>query len=152
MSNKHNRLEELVARLRERGCRLTPQRMAVLKILTAGNCHPSVQEIYCQVRDEFPMMSLATVYSTLALLKEMGEVQELSWDGCRRYDAASSSPHPHLICLQCGEIVDLESDLLGNVADEIARRTGYQIVSHRFEFFAICPRCQEAACAASVGG
>ncbi|MFB0536441.1 MAG: Fur family transcriptional regulator [Anaerolineae bacterium] len=67
MANLEARLEELIARLRERGHRLTPQRMAVLKILAASERHPSVGQIYERVKVDFPMASLATIYKTVTL-------------------------------------------------------------------------------------
>ena len=77
MADSDARLQELVRVLRDRGYRLTPQRMAVLSILSASEGHPSVQQIYNQVREDFPMTSLGTIYKTVTLLREMGEVLEL---------------------------------------------------------------------------
>jgi Fur family peroxide stress response transcriptional regulator len=137
------RLEELVTKLRERDCRLTPQRMAVLKTLAASDGHPSVEQIYERIKPDFPMTSLATVYKTVTLLKEMGEVLELGFgDGGNRYDGNRPYPHPHLICTRCGAIEDLEVDALSEIPQRIARDTGYRIVSHRLDFFGLCPRCQ----------
>jgi len=137
------RLDELVVKLRERGHRLTPQRMATLKILATSEEHPSVEQIYERVKADFPMTSLATVYKTVTLLKDMGEVLELGFsDGSNRYDGARPYPHPHLICVKCRSIVDLELATLSELPQEVAQRTGYRILSHRFDFFGICPRCQ----------
>ena len=143
MPDPETRLKELVAKLGERGHRLTPQRLAVLKILAASEGHPSVEEIYEQIKPDFPMTSLATVYKTVALLKEMNEVLELGFsDGSNRYDGNKPYPHPHLICSQCGAIEDLEINALSDIPQQVARDTGYQIVSHRLDFFGICPKCQ----------
>jgi Fur family peroxide stress response transcriptional regulator len=137
------RLEELVAKLRERDCRLTPQRMAVLKTLAVSDGHPSVEQIYERIKPDFPMTSLATVYKTVTLLKEMGEVLELGFgDGSNRYDGNKPYPHPHLICTRCGAIEDLDVDALSEIPQRIARDTGYRIVSHRLDFFGLCPKCQ----------
>ena len=72
MADPEARLDELTTGLRERGNRLTPQRMTVLKVLTASEEHPSVEQIYERVKVDFPMTSLATIYKTVTLLKEMG--------------------------------------------------------------------------------
>jgi Fur family peroxide stress response transcriptional regulator len=72
MANPEARLDELIVRLREQRHRLTPQRMAVLRILAVSEGHPSVEQIYQRVKADFPMTSLATVYKTVTLLKEMG--------------------------------------------------------------------------------
>ncbi len=109
MVESQTRLEELIAKLRERGYRLTPQRMAVLKILADSKEHPSAEQIYEQVQVDFPMTSLATVYKTVAVLKEMGEILELSFsDDSSHYDGGRSHPHPHLICIKCKSITDVD--------------------------------------------
>jgi len=144
MANPQTRLEELTARLKERGHRLTPQRMAVLKILAASEEHPSVEQIYERVKADFPMTSLATIYKTVTLLKEMGEVLELGFsDDSNRYDGIRPYPHPHLICTKCRNILDPEVPTLSELPQEVARSTGYRLVSHRLDFFGICPQCQE---------
>ena len=145
MADPQARLDEMITRLKERGHRLTPQRMAVLKILAAGEEHPSVEQIYECVRAEFPMTSLATVYKTVTLLKEMGEVLELGFgDGGNHYDGRKPYSHPHLICTKCKNIVDLQvANLLSELPQKVSQSTGYQIVSHRLDFFGLCPQCQE---------
>ena len=144
MADSQARLDELTTRLRERGSRLTPQRMAVLKILAASEEHPSVEQIYERVKADFPMTSLATIYKTVTLLKEMGEVLELGFsDDSNRYDGTRPYPHPHLICTKCRSIVDPEVTTLSELPQEVAQSTSYRIVSHRLDFFGICPSCQE---------
>ena len=143
MVNPQARLDEMITRLKERGHRLTPQRMAVLKILAADERHPSVEQIYERVEVDFPMTSLATVYKTVTLLKEMGEVLELGFsDGSNRYDGNKPYPHPHLICTQCKNIVDPQVVTLSDLPQKVAQSTGYRIVSQRLDFFGICPQCQ----------
>lgn len=144
MVESRQRLDAVVGRLRERGHRLTPQRMAVLKVLIGSHEHPSVEQIHARVKAGFPMTSLATTYKTLAVLKQMGEILEINLgnDGSR-YDGGNPSPHPHVLCLECGSIVDVDVVGLSDLPREVAHRTGYQIVSHRLDFFGVCPRCQE---------
>lgn len=143
MTSGQARPDELIVRLREQGYRLTPQRRAVLDILVTSKKHPSVEQIYERVRADFPMTSLATVYKTVALLKEMGEVIELSFsDDSTRYDGARPYPHPHLICTKCRSVVDLEIAVLSQTPQKVAEKTGYQIINHRLDFFGICPKCQ----------
>ena len=143
MPDPDTRLKELVAKLKERNHRLTPQRLAVLKILAADEGHPSVEQIYEQIKPDFPTTSLATVYKTVTLLKEMDKVLELGFNnGGNRYDGSKPYPHPHLICTQCGAVQDLEVDVLSDIPRQVAQDTGYRIVSHRLDFFGICQKCQ----------
>jgi Fur family peroxide stress response transcriptional regulator len=138
------RPDELVSRLRERGYRLTPQRMAVLRILAASDGHPGVEQIYAKVKADFPMTSLATVYKTVRLLKEMGEVLELRFsDDCNRYDGNRPYLHAHLICTQCKKIVDPVVPDLAILPEEVGKRTGFQILGHRLDFYGICEECQK---------
>ncbi len=133
----------MVARLRERGYRMTPQRLAVLRVLARSEGHPSAEQIYQQLQPEYPMLSLATVYKTLETLKEIGEVLELEFrDGSNRYDGATPRPHPHLVCTGCGRIEDLDVRDLDTLALEISRRTGYAVLRHRLDFYGLCPACQ----------
>jgi len=139
-----SRLEELLAQVRKHGMRLTPQRAAVLKALATSPNHPTAEEIYQQVRQDFPMTSLATIYKTIALLKELGEIQELSFGaGSSRFDCFRSSPHPHLICTRCNTIVDIDGHAFNEITQPVAQSTGYQIFAHRLELFGVCPRCQQ---------
>jgi Fur family peroxide stress response transcriptional regulator len=138
------RLDEMITSLKEQGHRLTPQRMAVLKILAADEGHPSVEQIYERVKVDFPMTSLATIYKTVTLLKEMGEVLELGFsDDSNRYDGHKPYPHPHLICIKCKKIVDPQVAALSELHQKVAQSTGYRILSHRLDFFGICPQCRE---------
>jgi Fur family peroxide stress response transcriptional regulator len=139
-----SRLDELIARFREQGRRLTPQRLAVLRILGTSREHPSVQQIHDQVRLTFPTTSLATIYATIGLLEQMGEVMPLALpDGANRYDGRSPQPHPHLFCDKCGRIVDVEIPSIDGLPFAVARKTGYRIVNYHLAFFGVCPSCQQ---------
>jgi Fur family peroxide stress response transcriptional regulator len=146
MTESGKRLAELIGKLKQRGYRLTPQRMAVLKILAHSDGHPSVDKIYGQVRDSFPMTSLGTVYKTITLLKDMGEVLELGFsDDSNRYDGNKPYPHPHLICIKCKNIIDPDINTLESLPSVVAEKYDYQILGHRLDFYGICPECQAKA-------
>ncbi|MFZ5569061.1 MAG: Fur family transcriptional regulator [Thermodesulfobacteriota bacterium] len=139
------RLDQMLTRLKEQNFRLTPQRMAVIEILAASEGHPTVAQIYDAVKAKFPTTSLATVYKTVLLLKEIGEVLELGFaDGSNRYDGARPYPHPHIICTKCRKIMDPELSTLDHLNEEMAVKTGYRIQYHHLDFFGLCPACQRA--------
>ena len=104
------RYDHLLTRLRQDGFRLTPQRMAVLRVLADDTGHPTVEQVYDRVRTDYPTTSLATIYKTIDMLKGIGEVLELSVGESHRYDGRDPRPHPHLICEVCGAITDLALD------------------------------------------
>jgi Fur family peroxide stress response transcriptional regulator len=136
------RVHDLVAQLRGRGFRLTPQRLAVLQALVSDPSHPSVDSIYRELAPKYPMMSLATVYKTIEVLKEMGEVLELGFaNRPSRYDANIPSPHAHMVCTECGRIEDVDVGDVTPIAASVAERTGYQAVRPRLDFYGRCPTC-----------
>ena len=99
--------------------------------------------MYGEIRNDFPTISLATVYKTVNLLKELGEILEIGLtDGRNRYDGNKPYPHPHLICTTCNRIIDPDVSLLDQLTTEVAKATGYRITSHQVELFGICPACQ----------
>ena len=145
MPESGHRLDMLIEKLRQQGYRLTPQRRAVLNILIESHEHLDIEQIYARLRRDFPMTSLATVYKTAALLKEMGVIHQVDLDdGRMRYDG-SLSPHLHLICTACRCIVDLDLDLspIVDLAQTAVLREGYQMIDYRFDIFGLCPRCRK---------
>jgi len=140
---KEVRLAQMLAKLKARDFRLTPQRLAILSILSGSEEHPSVDEIYTEVRNKFPTTSIATVYKTIAMLKELNEVLELGFpDGSNRYDGNRPYPHPHAICMKCRKILDPEIASVDQLSEEMKKKTGYTISFHRLDFFGLCPECQ----------
>ncbi|MGD9080210.1 MAG: transcriptional repressor, partial [Desulfobacterales bacterium] len=106
-ANIEQRLNQMLQKLKEHDFRLTPQRLAVLKVLAVSEGHPTVERIYETVRTEFPTTSIATIYKTVNLLKQLNEVIELGFpDGSNRYDGNKPYPHPHVICTECKKIID----------------------------------------------
>jgi Fur family peroxide stress response transcriptional regulator len=143
MPRTQHRVRELVAALRAKGYRLTPQRLAVLRALVESTDHPSVEQVYEEVARQHPMISRATVYKTVETLKGMGQVLELEFSGAgNRYDGRRVEPHPHLVCRGCGRIEDLELPGLMREATEVAQKRGYQLLGHRLDFYGLCPECQ----------
>jgi Fur family transcriptional regulator, peroxide stress response regulator len=144
--NRAARVNELVTRLREKGHRITPQRLAILKLLVENESHPSVEQVYEQIRPDFPTTSLATVYKTVNMLKEEGEILELGFaNHSSRYDSNRPYSHPHLICIHCQDIIDAEVIEMAEFPDTLTEKYGYQILNHRVDFYGICPKCQMEA-------
>ena len=142
-TNTELRLNQMLSKLKEHDFRLTPQRLAVLKVLAASEGHPTVERIYETVRAEFPTTSIATIYKTVNLLKQLNEVLELGFpDGSNRYDGNKPYPHPHVICTECNKIIDPNLGSLDDLTKEVIRETGFQIENHRVDFFGTCRDCQ----------
>ncbi|AEB09032.1 Fur family transcriptional regulator [Desulfobacca acetoxidans] len=142
MTDPRVRLNQMIAKLQAYNFRITPQSLAVLKILAASLDHPSVERIYEQVKAVFPTTSLATVYKTINLLKEVKEVLEVRVSAGNRFDGNRPFPHPHVICLKCKKIIDPDLSGIQELTEEAAQKTGYRITEHCLDFFGICPDCQ----------
>ncbi|MBE3583333.1 MAG: transcriptional repressor [Limnochordaceae bacterium] len=138
----HNLGEEAVQRLREFQLRLTPQRQAILEYLLQHPTHPRAEEIYAEVRQHFPSISLGTVYNTLNLLVEKGIVQQItSVDKSTRFDL-SRDDHYHLVCERCGRIMDYTHPTLRQALSEVEAESGWKVSPHRLELVGLCPQCQ----------
>jgi len=134
----------MLKKLRAHQFRITPQRITILKVLVGSTEHPTVERIHEQVKSDFPTTSLATVYKTVTLLKELNEVLELGFpEGSNRYDGNKPYPHPHVICIKCKKIVDPDLSALADMTSELRKETGFKIINHRLDFFGICPSCQK---------
>jgi Fur family peroxide stress response transcriptional regulator len=123
----------------KRNMKMTPQRMAIMKYLDGNTSHPSAADIYRALREQFPTMSLATVYNTMETLKDKGAVVELSIDrGKKRFDP-NPKPHHHLICVKCNAIVDIFVELPLALSD--TETGGFEVTGNRVDFYGICKSC-----------
>ncbi|MDF2565549.1 MAG: perR 1 [Massilibacillus sp.] len=134
--------QSVTALLREKGFKVTPQRLAIYDVLYNTTEHPSAEVIFNQLQPRYPTMSLATVYKTIEILKEIGLVQVLNvGEDSFRYDANTDN-HPHVRCMVCKRVDDIfEVDTTGFVAN-VAEKTAYQLTGQQFYFYGICPDCQ----------
>lgn len=145
MADPEQRFQVILQKLKDGGHKITPQRMAIIAILAKSEGHPTVEAIYDQIKNDFPTMSLATVYRNILLIKSMGEVLELGFpDGSNRYDGNKPHPHPHVICIKCKKIVDPDLDGLDVLKAAVAKETHFTILNHRLDFFGICSDCMKA--------
>ena len=143
MTDPQVRFEQLITRLKENEYRLTPQRVELIRLIAASEEHPSASHLYNQIKVQFPTMSLATIYKTLELLKELGEVLEIGLRDDSHYDGNKPYPHPHLICTKCKKIMDGELDTaVKTIVQEVEKNFGFQIVKHQLDFYGICSDCQ----------
>ncbi len=142
MDDPRARFDELMAALKARGSRLTPQRVELVRLIAASDGHPSAAQLYARIKRRFPTLSQATVYKTLSLLKDMDQVLEIDLRGDSRYDGHRPQPHPHLICLRCDRIMDGEADLDPAAIRKQERASGYKILRSQVCFFGLCPECR----------
>jgi Fur family peroxide stress response transcriptional regulator len=133
---------DLIKYLKEKGYKVTPQRIAVYDILKNTKEHPSVDMLYSRLQPVYPTMSLATVYKSLEVFKELGLVQELNVGEDKfRYDA-NVSQHPHITCVGCGKVEDVGNEMLFGLQEQVEGKTGYKLVNQQLYFFGYCPECK----------
>ena len=134
--------EQLVAKLRPLGIRLTPQRLAIAEVVVNSADHPSVKEIYERVKAFFPYVTIATLYSTLTMLEQAGIVRELPFQRQARYDA-NLEPHANLVCLGCGTVVDAEvgQETVAELGALMSQELDFQVASQRVDFYGWCSGC-----------
>ena len=136
--------KDVTALLRERGFKVTPQRLAVYNALTHTTAHPSAETLYRDLLEDYPTMSLATVYKSLNIFCEAGIVQELNvGEDSFRYDA-NVKAHPHIRCQHCGKVDDVSALPTDSFQQQIAAETGYQLTGQQYYFYGVCPECQQA--------
>ncbi len=145
MNNPEIRIEELITVLKEKGFRMTPQRLELIRIIAASDGHPNALQIYNSIKKQFPTMSQATVYNTLSLLKEMNQVLEIDLHGDSHYDGNRPEEHSHVVCLRCDKIVDGDYFVDDDAIPNLEKSTGFEIVRSQIAFYGLCPDCKSKA-------
>lgn len=129
--------------LRRRGFKITPQRLAILDTITSSHEHLTPAEIHERVSHDNPGIGLVTVYRTLEVLTGLGLICEMHLGGnCRSYLMRSPSVHHHhLICSDCGTVIDFTNCNLDELEEKLSRETDFTINGHLLEFLGQCPDC-----------
>ena len=129
--------------LKEKGYRLTPQRMMVLEALHQAEGHITAPEIYGRVRAKYPWVNKSTIYRTLELLKELDLVTETELGGDKLYyHHADKGHHHHLVCQKCGRTIDLDESLLTPLEDTLRRKYHFQAEMKHLAIHGHCLHCQ----------
>ncbi len=135
--------KKVISILREHGYKLTPQRKAILDVISRSRSHLTPAEVYEKVRRQYPDIGLVTVYRTLELLARLGFICEVRGnDNNRSYLLRRSfSHHHHLICSGCNKVIDFNECDLADMERKITESTGFSIESHLVEFTGKCKEC-----------
>jgi Fe2+ or Zn2+ uptake regulation protein len=126
------------------GRRLTSQRRLILEVLEESDAHLDADALYDQVRLHDPNVSLATVYRTLAVLKEMGLVEEHRLgEEHGHYESVRAGPHYHFTCMGCGRVIEFDTPLVGQIEHELCQREGVRVTGAHLHLSGYCcARCQ----------
>jgi len=134
----------MIGELSKQGYRLTPQRMMILSAIENSDNHISAEEIYAQVVAKYPNVNISTVYRTLELLKRLGLVTETDMgEGRVRYHPAEKGHHHHLVCQECGAIIDLDESLLASLKSALLREYKFSADLRHLAIFGRCINCSK---------
>lgn len=142
MQESQTRYNQLISTLKARDYRLTPQRVELVRMIAESEDHPSANLLFNRIQEKFPTMSRATVYKTLALLKEIGQVFEIDLREDSHYDGKRPEPHPHLVCLSCGTIVDGMGGFDSDWLNQLERSTDFVITRPQITMYGYCSTCK----------
>ena len=133
---------DFAAQIREQGYRYTPQRQLILDTLCALGRHATVDEIYEQIREVAPTISLATVYRTLNFLEELKLVVSAEIRSETVYELADDTPHHHLVCRRCGGVLTFADHHLQDLVCHLAEEHDFQAEIRHLTIRGICADCQ----------
>ena len=135
-------IQELKQRVKKRGLKHSKQREEILKVLYSAKSHLTPEQIHKEVKKENATIGLATVYRTLAFLEKEELVCSISFGSeGKKYELNRGSHHDHLICLECGQIVEFFNEELEKIQEEIAKQEGFKLITHQMNLYGICPKC-----------
>ena len=138
--------DELAARLRAAGQRVTPQRMMILGAFAEPGEHLTADEVYARVESFSPAVNRSTVYRTLELFRDLGLISETDLGGgVRHFELLDDGRHHHLICRECGGMLVLDDVLVQPLRDGIRERYGFVAKVDHLALFGVCAFCRPAA-------
>ena len=125
--------------------RRSKQRERILELLQSTGAHPTADWVYSRLKEEFPDLSLGTVYRNLTVLLDQRLINKIEFGSTfDRFDA-NIGPHYHFVCELCGAIVDLDFPVDDSLNDRVNSTTPFTARRHRIEFYGVCDRCGESA-------
>ena len=132
-------MQDEAKKLKKIGLKVTPQRLAILRMISGDRTHPSAEKIYHEITKKFPGISFATVYNTLAKLVEVGEIQELDIDPSKKRFDPYTQLHYHFYCMTCGKIYDVDYDI--SLTPDIKKIAGHHVETIQLNFKGVCKDC-----------
>ena len=135
--------QELFALFRKNGYKATTQRLAIYKFILPREDHPSADQIYHALKNDYPTISLGTIYKTLHLLKEIGLIQELGFnEGSIRYDP-DMDIHINMVCTKCGKIHDYKPENIETKWHNLIANLNIEPIGQRIDIYYECADCKK---------
>ncbi|TFF89923.1 MAG: transcriptional repressor [Promethearchaeota archaeon] len=135
--------QEVIDLFRERGFKVTTQRLAIYKYISSRDDHPTTEQIHDALQKDHPTISLGTIYKTLHLLKKLGLIQELGFnEGSIRYDP-NMHLHINMVCTTCGHVKDFESETFKLHWNNLISTLDFKPEGQRIDLYYECDRCKK---------
>jgi Fur family transcriptional regulator, ferric uptake regulator len=136
------KVESYNAYLSKKGLKSTKQRDTIVREFFKKHQHLTVEELWGRVRQQDPGIGYATVYRTLKLLTESGLALKREFGGGQaRFEHITDHHHDHLICMDCGDIIEFENDEIEHLQEKVCRKHGFRLVHHKMELYGYCAKC-----------
>jgi Fur family transcriptional regulator, ferric uptake regulator len=132
----------LVAELKQRGYRLTPQREMLFTALAASGKHHSAEELLKRVRRAYPRVNQSVVYRNLDLLSQLGLISRVDLGRGRiEYEVHHHPHHHHLVCRHCGRAMEVSSDAFAALQQQLLREHGFNADMDHLAIYGLCASC-----------
>lgn len=134
--------DKLDSYLKDQDLKQTRQRRVIVEYLLKMNTHVDAETLHAEIKKEHQNIGLATIYRTLHLLKSAGLVEEQSFaDGRAVYEIDHpGTHHDHLICIECGRVVEFQNEMIERLQHQIAAEHGIELTSHRLDLYGRCAK------------
>lgn len=145
-SDQEKIIEELRRIVKQKGLKYTEQREIILSVLLQADDHLTAEEIYNKIKKDYPdsNVGIATVYRALGFLEEIELIASISFGAeGKKYESNTKSHHDHLICTECGVIVEFVDDEIEKRQEKIAKANKFKITDHSMQLYGVCEKCQK---------
>lgn len=135
-------INNTIARFKSAGLKITPQRLAICKLLDGNKNHPTAEDIFAKLKNDYPHISFTTVYNILRTMVRMGVAKELVIDRDRVHYDPDTSSHHHALCTHCGKIYDV---MLPHFIPQLPKEVAsvFKTESCQINFYGTCNHCKK---------
>lgn len=138
-------MADVIAELRRRGHRITPQREMILQEIYTRKGHVTAEELFARIRRQYRGVNISTVYRNLDVLEKLGLVCHVHLGhSVSQYHPAGGSDHQHLVCRSCGRVEEMRLDVLEPARKQLLRKRGFEADLAHFALFGVCRECRKA--------
>lgn len=134
--------DELITKYKNKGFKITPQRIAILEFLEGNTAHPTAEEIFKAVKKKYPAISFATIYNTLKYLRQRSDIAEITINPEKKHYDPNTAIHHHIICEVCGRVEDVFKDYSKTLTIPNYLYKKFEIKKVHVDFYGLCKKCQ----------